>query len=65
MFIINKEKSQNLGPPDTSFLGEIAVDDDDVDKDGILEDILHETDEEGTFELNCIFLFQKIPILAM
>ena len=62
MFIINKEKSQNLGPPDTSL---IAVDDDDVDKDGILEDILHETDEEGTFELNCIFLFQKIPILAM
>ena len=59
MFIINKEKSQNLGPPDTFFLGEIAVDDDDVDKDEILENILHETDEEGKFKLNCHFFVPK------
>ena len=65
MFIINKEKSQNLGPPDTFIHGEIAVDDNGVDKDEIIEGLLYETDEEGTFISNCNFLFQKIPILVM
>ena len=59
MFIINKEKSQNLGPPDTFLLGEIAIDDDDVDNDEILEGHLYETDEEGMFKSNCQLFVPK------